>query len=86
MRSELSMYQCPCCGYLTLAEKPPGTFEICPVCNWEDDNVQAADPTYEGGANGVSLEQARNNFAQFGAISRDAIGRVREPLPEEIPH
>ena len=85
MHSEFNMYECPCCGYLTLTEKPPGTFEICPVCNWEDDNVQAGDPTYEGGANGVSLEQARRNFAQFGAISQDAVSRVRKPLPEEMP-
>jgi Cysteine-rich CPCC len=79
------MYECPCCSYLTLAEKPPGTFEFCPVCNWEDDDVQASDPTHEGGANGISLVQARNNFARFGAISKDAISRVRKALPEEIP-
>ena len=85
MPSEVGMYKCPCCGFLTLSEEPPGTFEICPVCDWEDDNVQAADPTFEGGANGVSLDQARRNFAEFGAISTDALGRVRRPRPEEIP-
>lgn len=37
-------YPCVCCGFLTLAEPPPGTFEICSVCRWEDDNVQARDP------------------------------------------
>ena len=47
--------------------------------------MTAADPTYEGGANAMSLEQARNNFARFGAASQDAISRVRKPLPEEIP-
>ncbi len=36
-------YACPCCGYLTLTEKPPGTFAICPVCFWEDDEVQFKD-------------------------------------------
>ena len=27
-------YACPCCGYLTLPEEPPGTFDICPVCGF----------------------------------------------------
>ncbi|MDR2992886.1 MAG: hypothetical protein LBV11_03505, partial [Bacillus cereus] len=22
-------YTCPCCGYRTLEEEPPGTYEIC---------------------------------------------------------
>lgn len=79
------MHKCPCCGYLTLSEEPPGTFEICPVCNWEDDSVQFADPTFEGGSNRVSLEQARRNFANCGASSRGALKLVRKPLPEEIP-
>ncbi|MGA2597107.1 MAG: CPCC family cysteine-rich protein [Bryobacteraceae bacterium] len=85
MLNEQNAYACPCCGFLTLGEKPPGTFEICPVCYWEDDNVQAADPTFEGGANSMSLEQARRNFAEYGAVSREALGRVRNPRPDEIP-
>jgi hypothetical protein len=68
-----------------LSDEPPGTFEICPVCNWEDDNVQAADPKLRGGANEMSLEQARLNFATFGAISKSALGRVRRPLANEVP-
>lgn len=79
------MYKCLCCGFLTLSEEPPGTFEICPVCYWEDDNVQAANPDYQGGANPVSLNQARQNFIEFGAATRGAVRRVRPPLPEEIP-
>ena len=78
------MYPCPCCGYLTIGEEPPGTFEICPVCFWEDDNVQFEDPIYAGGANSVSLNQARENFRLFGAVSKEFVGQVRKPLPEEI--
>ncbi len=52
-------YACPCCGYLTLQSQPPGSFELCPVCDWEDDSVQFADPDYEGGANRESLNVAR---------------------------
>jgi len=76
-------YACPCCGYLTFDEEPSGTFEICPVCRWEDDNVQFRDPTYEGGANAVSLEQARKNFATIGAIDKKSLKFVRKPLPDE---
>jgi hypothetical protein len=47
--------------------------------------VQAGDPNYEGGANSVSLAQARKNFARFGAIAEKALPRVRKPLPDEIP-
>lgn len=47
-------YPCPGCGFLTLSESV-GSFGTCPVCGWEDDNVQAADPLYQGGANGISL-------------------------------
>lgn len=78
-------YACPCCGYLTLGEEPPGTFEICPVCGWEDDEVQFRDSAYEGGANSVSLDQAKQNFAAFGAIEKGSLGSVRKPRPEEIP-
>lgn len=79
------MYPCPCCGFLTIGEQPPGTFEICSVCFWEDDNVQFDDPDYAGGANKVSLNEARQSFAAYGAISKEALKFVRKPLPEEIP-
>jgi hypothetical protein len=78
-------YLCPCCGYLTFDEEPAGTFEICPVCYWEDDNVQNADPDYEGGANGISLNQARMNFSKYGAVQEKFMRNVRKPLSEEIP-
>jgi hypothetical protein len=77
-------YKCPCCGNLTLDEAPPGTFEICPVCYWEDDNVQYDDPDFEGGANDVSLNQARDNFNNFGSSSKEFIDKVRKPFQEEI--
>lgn len=51
-------HPCVACGFLVFDE-PPGSFAICPVCGWEDDNVQAADPHYQGGANGISLVEAQ---------------------------
>ncbi|MGR8023363.1 CPCC family cysteine-rich protein [Burkholderia cenocepacia] len=78
-------YACPCCGYLTYGSPPSGTFEICPVCMWEDDNVQLDDPDYAGGANVVSLNKARQNFRIYGAIDERFVKCVRKPAPDEQP-
>jgi hypothetical protein len=81
----MSRSPCPCCSCLTLEDPPPGTFAICPVCFWEDDDVQFRDPDYAGGANAVSLREARANFLEFGASDQALRGQVREPLPHEKP-
>jgi hypothetical protein len=83
MTSSQERHACPCCGYLTLSERPPGTFAICPVCRWEDDNVQYDDVNYAGGANRVSLRQAQENFRAHGKSDSERRGDVRPPLPEE---
>jgi endoglucanase len=54
------------------------------VCYWEDDRVQFEDPTYEGGANGVSLRDGRLNYLDFGASDVKSISFVRWPLPDEM--
>ena len=75
---------CSCCGFLTLTEGF-GSYEICPVCFWEDDPLQNHDPTYSGGANSVCLEEAEKNYIRHGAVEvRNAI-HVRGPLSEEVP-
>ena len=83
MKCEGAMYRCVCCGCKTISEPTPGTYEVCPVCGWEDDPVQAEDPDYAGGANEVSLNEARKNYRSFGAISREMIRYVRPPGPDE---
>jgi hypothetical protein len=70
-------YTCPCCGYKTLDEKPPGTFKICPICFWEDDNVQFDDPDYAGGANKISLRKAQQNFIEISASEKRFLHNVR---------
>ena len=76
-------HPCPCCGYLTLSDPDPNSYEICPVCLWENDGTQRDDPTFAGGANSVSLEEAQRNFKAFGAVTRAAVANVRPPRPEE---
>jgi hypothetical protein len=78
-------FACPCCGFLTLDEAPTGTFAICKVCFWEDDNIQFGDPDYRGGANRVSLNQARENYLVHAAAEPRVQAHVRSPLHGEQP-
>ncbi|KZN62199.1 CPCC family cysteine-rich protein [Pseudoalteromonas luteoviolacea] len=59
---------CPCCGYPTLAER--GQYDICELCNWEDDGQDDEDShTVFGGPNGgYSLDMARTNFVKYGSM------------------
>ena len=79
-------FACPCCGFLTLAEQPPGTYALCPVCWWEDDGVQFANPDRRGGANAPSLNEARANFRRVGASDPDLLSEVRPATPDEVPY
>lgn len=76
-------HACACCSYLTLSE--PGGFEICPVCYWEDDDVQRRNPALAGGANKECLVEARKTFAAIGASSAELRDAVRKPTAEEMP-
>lgn len=76
-------YTCPCCGYRTLHE-PPGSYDICKVCFWEDDGVQLLDPAYPGGANKPSLTECQENFRRVGACEERFVGNVRPPEAQEI--
>jgi hypothetical protein len=78
-------YPCPCCDHLTLPEPATGTFWICGVCFWEDDNLQYVHIDQPRGANRVSLRQARENYRRYGTCKPDRDLPVREPLPEEKP-
>jgi hypothetical protein len=65
----VELFNCPRCGQPSLDEEPPGTYEICKVCGWEDDYVQFRDPGYRGGANHESLLEAQANYQRFGSAS-----------------
>ncbi len=77
-------YRCPCCGYYTFSEKPNGSYAICPVCFWEDDPISLARPDYTGGANGISLDQARDNYNHYGACTISMKKFVRTPNEDEL--
>ena len=56
-----AVFACPACG--AQVEGEAGDYEICPMCNWEDDPVQRNDPSFAGGANALSLDEARRTWA-----------------------
>jgi Cysteine-rich CPCC len=74
---------CPCCGYKTLETDYYGSYCICPVCYWEDDETQINDPTYIG-SNRLCLIDCQKNFAEFGACELDMKQYVRPPNADEI--
>jgi hypothetical protein len=76
-----SRLRCPCCGYHTLLGPLSGSYEICEVCFREDDPAQSEDPEFEGGANKVSLREARENYRAFGASEERFLDNVRPPSP-----
>ncbi len=72
-KEEMNSYPCPACGFLTFSE-PPGSYDICDVCGWEDDHVQLAHPGMRGGANGECLVEAQTRVLEEYPL------RVRETL------
>ena len=78
MKIELDEF-CPCCEYDTFDKKDRLNYSICPICFWEDDPIAFEDPKFVGGANRISLIQARNNYEEFGACEKDMIKNTRKP-------
>ena len=77
------LFRCPCCGCYTL-EEGSGKYDICEVCGWEDDPEQLRDPDLAGGANDVSLNEARENYLRMGASCEADLDNVRPPTEEEL--
>ncbi len=74
----MTKYTCPCCGYKVFKE-PPGSYDICPVCKWEDDVSQLKFVTSKG-ANHESLIDAQKsckiNQVQASKYNRDIEWRI----------
>ena len=59
--SNVFVFKCPVCGQYTF-QSGPGSYEICPVCGWEDDKAQHKDPNLKGGANKLSLKEYKERY------------------------
>lgn len=53
-------YTCKCCGFKTLDSE--SNFDICEICDWEDDEVQNNNPLLKIWANKDSLYQCQLNI------------------------
>jgi hypothetical protein len=53
---------CACCGAKTI---PIGSVNaICEICGWQDDRTQNSNPDYTNGVNKMSLNQAKQAWAE----------------------
>lgn len=68
-------YVCKCCG--CAAMDTADEYDICPVCFWEKDIYQEENPDESEGANKVSLNEAKRNYAEFGACEKRFMLNVR---------
>ncbi len=50
---------CACCKKALV-----GFYDICDVCGWQDDPIQNKNPDYDGGANEMSLNQAKQAYKE----------------------
>ena len=75
-------YPCPCCGYLVF-DQAPGSFDICPICYWEDEAMQLRYPN-EIGANRLTLIESQTNFESLGYGDLRNKNLVRKPSKEDI--
>ncbi|MDJ1135119.1 CPCC family cysteine-rich protein [Streptomyces iconiensis] len=73
----MSSYPCPCCGRLVY-EAPPGSFQICPVCGWEDDLVQLRWPGASG-TNRRPLMEAQLLYREVGITHSEFVPKIRLP-------
>jgi Cysteine-rich CPCC len=70
---------------VTLPERPPATFNICPVCWWEDDRPDDHHRNRRPGTNRVSLEEAQYNYRTIGASDPAYRCRIRPTQAGEQP-
>ena len=82
MENNQGRYPCPCCGYLVFDEGP-GSYDICPICFWEDDLSQLRFAFTEDGPNCVSLWDGQRAYATIGACESRLVQYVRQPTYED---
>lgn len=72
--TEETLFECPCCGYLTLEER--GQYYICPVCYWEDDGSNENEKY--SGVNHMTLREGKKNFRKYNAVTK-SLAEKNEP-------
>ena len=82
--SKLKLFTCPGCGFPTLEGR--GGYELCGVCDWEDDNQddESADEIWGGPNQRLSLTENRLNIGKVLKQLAEALqGKVNDN-PDEV--
>lgn len=75
--NSVRLFTCPSCGYPTLDKR--GEYEICSICNWEDDyqDDSEADEIWGGPNSGLSLTESRLQIGKiFQELSKNLHGTL----------
>lgn len=87
LRAYLKKHQCPCCGHFTYTVPPEEDCGyICPVCFWENDPFIASDDDPSDSNHGITLNEAKANYLEFGACEEEMLRYVRPPESDENGH
>lgn len=82
--NNLKLFTCPGCGFPTLVER--GGYDICDVCNWEDDNQDDGneDDILGGPNSNLSLTQNRLDIGKtLKQLADSLVGKVNDN-PNEV--
>lgn len=60
-------HKCPVCGKFEFERR--NSMDYCDECDWCDDAIQENDPDYKGGANHMSLNEAKAAYEAGEAVS-----------------
>jgi hypothetical protein len=76
--AQKELYPCPACGFFIFAE-PPGSYEICSICGWEDCAVQLRYPTAGTGPNAALVVEQQSVLEELPLSVREYAGHHRDP-------
>lgn len=80
--------KCPVCGQYEFAQQDD--YDVCEVCGWENDGLQEKQPDYDGGANDISLNEAKKIWEQTHSLRAIQIANNRryydKPVFDEAGH
>lgn len=72
---------CPVCRKHCFSEY--GSYEICPVCKWEDDPVQGKDHCFYGGANNLSVNESQLYYYLKGRPASEKLAQLEKEFADD---
>ncbi len=59
------------------------TYDVCPICYWEDDGRIIDGEFFETGCQ-LPLSEAQANYRKYGAMRKDLARAVRKPTKDDV--